>query len=144
MFNCAVGWKKHCTQISLACVRSAHSAWATLGLPPLTLCVLSQSTLLRLQVALQGNYVKWALGCMHFPGLSHSRSGFWVLHKGTASVVPAFCALPRSEQLRRPGTWQSGVQCILSPPRSYPLGFLGAQIECCLRCPMCLLWGADL
>ena len=34
------------------------------------------------------------------PGLNHSGSGSWVLHKGTDSVGPAFCALPRSEQLR--------------------------------------------
>ena len=34
--------------------------------------VLSQSTLLRLQVAVQRNYVKWALGCVHFPGLAAS------------------------------------------------------------------------
>ena len=44
-------------------------------LPLLTVCVLSQSTLLRFQVALRGNCLKWALGCMHFPGLSHSGSG---------------------------------------------------------------------
>ena len=47
-----------------------------------------------------------ALGCMHLPGLSHSGSCSQVLHKGTDSVGPAFCALPRSEQLRRPGAWQ--------------------------------------
>ena len=40
--------------MSLACVGSAHSVPATLGLPPLDACVLSPSTLLRLQVALQG------------------------------------------------------------------------------------------
>ena len=56
--------------------------------------------LLRLQVALQGNYLKQALGCGHFPGLSHSSSGSQVLHKGTDSVGPEFCALPRSQQLR--------------------------------------------
>ena len=50
----AVLWREeHCKQISLACVGCAHSVSATLGLPPLTACVLSQSTLLRLQVALQ-------------------------------------------------------------------------------------------
>ena len=38
-----------------------------------------------------------------------------------------------------PGGW-----CVLSPPQSQPLGFLGAQQECCLRCAVCLLWGADL
>ena len=37
-----------------SCVGSARRVWATLGLPLLTVCVLSQSTLLRLQVALQG------------------------------------------------------------------------------------------
>ena len=46
-----------------------------------------------------------ALGCMYFPGLSHSGSGSQVLHKGTDSVGRAFCVLPRSEQLRQPGTW---------------------------------------
>ena len=69
---------------------SAHSVWTTLGLPLLTECVLSQSTLLRLQVALQGAG----------PGLSHSGSGSQVLHKGTDSGGPAFFALLQSEQLR--------------------------------------------
>ena len=59
--------------------------------------VLSWSTLLSLQVALQGYYPKWALDFLHFPGLSCSDSGSQVLHKGTDSVEPVFCALPRSE-----------------------------------------------
>jgi len=101
-----VGREKHCKQISLACVGSARSVWATLGLPPLTVCVLSQSTLLRLQVALQGNCLWWALGYVHFPGLSHSGSGSRVLHKGTDSVGSEFCVLPRSEWLRCPGAWR--------------------------------------
>ena len=102
-----MGREKHCKQISLACVGSARSVLATVGLLPLTGRVLSQSTLLRLQVALQGNCLKWALGFVHFPGLSHSGSGSWVLHMGTDSVGPAFCALPRSGQLRRSGAWQA-------------------------------------
>ena len=106
-----MGREEHCKQISLACVGSACSVLATLGLPLLTACVLSQSTLLRLQVALQGNCLKQALGFVHFPGLSHSGSGSQVLHKGEDSVGPVFCALPRSEQLRRPGAWQ-----VHSPP----------------------------
>ena len=85
---------------------SARSVWTILGLPQLTACVPSQSTLFRLQVALQGYSPRWALPFMHFPGLSHSGSGSQVLRKGTDSVGPAFCALPRSKQLRRPGTWQ--------------------------------------
>ena len=100
-----MGRDEHCKQISLVYVGSAPSVWATLGLPPLTACVLSRSTLLKLQVALQGNCLKRAQGCMHFPGLSCSGSGSRVLHKGTDSDGPAFCALPRSEQLRQPGAW---------------------------------------
>ena len=46
--------EEHCKQILLVCVGSARSVLATLGLPLLTWCVLSQSTLLRFQVALQG------------------------------------------------------------------------------------------
>ena len=94
MFSRAVGREEHCKQISLACVGSAHSVWATQGLPPLMASVLSQSTQLRLQVALQGNCLKLVLGCVHFSGLSHSGSGSRVLHKGTDSVGPACCALP--------------------------------------------------
>ena len=115
-----MGREEQCKQISLACVGSAHSVSATLGLPPLTACVLSQSTLFRLQVALQGNCLKWALGCVHFPG--PSSSGDQVLGERT---------LP-------------GGQCVLSPPASQPLSFLGVQWECHLGCAMCLLWGADL
>ena len=52
--NCAARREEHCIQISLACVGSAHGVWITLGLLPLSACVLSQSTLLRLQVVLLG------------------------------------------------------------------------------------------
>ena len=129
-------------------VQSAFYIWATLGLPPLTVCVLSWSTLFRFQVALQGNCLRPSLGCVHFPGLRHSGSGSRVLHKGTELGGPGFCALPRSEQLRRPGAWrvhspQVG-RCILSSPRFQMFSFLGAQRERCLSCAMCLLWGADL
>ena len=34
---------------------------------------------------------------MHFPGLSHSSSGPRVVLRGTHTVDPAFCALPRSD-----------------------------------------------
>ena len=91
----------------MVCVGSDRSVWTTLGLPPLTVCVLSPSTLCRLQVALQGNCPKRALGFVHYPGLSCSGSGSQVLHKGTSSVGHAFCALPRSEQLRQPGAWRT-------------------------------------
>ena len=67
------------------------------GFAPFMACVLSRSILLRLQVALQGLFPKQALACVHFSGLSHSGSGSQVLNKGTNSVGPVFCALPRSE-----------------------------------------------
>ena len=104
MFSCGVGREEHCKQISLVCVGSAQSLGHT-GFAPLMACVLSQSTLLGFQVALHVNCLKQALACMHFPGLSCSDSGSQVLPKGIDSVGPVFCALPRSEQLRRPGTW---------------------------------------
>ena len=47
-----------------------------------------------------GNPLRPALGCMHLPGLSRSGSGTQVVLRGADSVGPAFCALPRSEQLK--------------------------------------------
>ena len=147
MFNCAVGKEEICKQMSLAFVGSARGVWATLGLPPLTACVLSRSTLVSLQVALRGNSLKQALGCMHFPGLSHSGSGSQVLHKGTESVEPGFVPFP--------GPSSSGDQvlgeltlparrCILSPslvpaPR-FPGCTVGAPPQMCRESPL----GADL
>ena len=107
----------------------------------------SQSTLLRLQVALPGNCLKRALGCVHFPGLRLSGSGSRVLHKGADSVGLRFVPFP--------GPSSSGDQalgeCTLPRLRgasyrlpSQPLGFLGAQWERRLRSAVCLLWGAEL
>ena len=88
----------HCKQITLAYARSAS---ATLGLPPLTARAPSLPTLLRLYLGCSaGNHPRLALGCMHLPGLSRSGSGTRVVLRGADSVGPAFCALPRSEQLR--------------------------------------------
>ena len=84
-----------CKQITLACARSAS---ATLGLPPLTARVASLPTLLGLQVVLPGTIRgrPWA----EVPGPSRSGSGTRVVLRGADSVGPAFCVLPRSEQLR--------------------------------------------
>ena len=114
------------------------------GFAPLTACVPSQSTLLRLQVARQGNYLKRVLGCMHFPGLRCSGSGSGGLPKGTDSAGPVFCALPRSEQLRQPGAWQahcpSWVVRLTTSPVPSPR-FPG----CAGRAPsQAYHWGADL
>ena len=100
-------------------------------------CVLSWSTLFRFQVALQANYLKWALGCMHFPSLSHSGSGSRVLHKGADSVGPAFCALPRSEKLRRPGTYEHTLpRWAMRLITSLVLGAVGAPSQVCHLFPL--------
>ena len=78
-------------------VGNAHSVWATLSLPLLKVCAFP--------VALPGNCLKQVLGCVHFPGLSHSGSGSRVVDKGTDSVGSVFCVLPSFEQLRRPRAW---------------------------------------
>ena len=134
MFSCTVGREEHCKQISLACVGSARSVRTTLGLPLLTARVLSQSTLLRLQVALPGTEplrfrflstpqrrrLSWA--CVLCP--SHVQAA-QVTRCLASSVTP-------------------GGRCILLPPQSQPLSFLGVQWARLLRCPVCLFWGADL
>ena len=78
------------------------------------------------------NHVRPALGCMLLPDLSHSGSGTWVVLRGMGLVGPAFCALPRCEQLWSPGVGERG-RCNLSLPLSLPLGFLGVQPAHLLR-----------
>ena len=41
-----------------------------------------------------GKLSKWALGCLHFPGLHHSGSGSRVLHKDTDSFEPESVPFP--------------------------------------------------
>ena len=85
-----------------------------------------------------------ALDCVHFPGLSRSGSGSWVLHKGADSVGPAFCAIPQLEQLRRPGavasTLSSGAVHLITS--LVPAARVSGSAR--LWCAMCLFWGADL
>ena len=98
MFSRAVGREGRCKQITLACARSAS---ATLGLPPLMEHVsLPAHTAQALDCSTR-NHLQLALGCLHLPGLCRSGSGTWVVLRGTDLVGPAFCALPRSEQLRQ-------------------------------------------
>ena len=63
-----------------------------------------------------GSTLRPPLGCMHFPGLSHSGSGTRVVLRGTDSVGPTFCALPRSEQLRWPGVWRARLLRSITSP----------------------------
>ena len=147
MFSRAVGREEHCKQVSLACLGSARSVLASPGLPPLTACVLSQSTLLRLQVALQGNCPKRALRCRHFPGLSPQVQVLGYSTKAQTRLGLRFVPFPgrssSGDQVLGERSLPGG-RCVLSPPPSQPLGFLGVQWECHLGCAVCLLWGADL
>ena len=105
LFSCAVGSEEPCKQISLTCV-GVLAVYAPHWVCPNSLHhVLFGSTLLRLQVVLQGYCPNWALPFVHFPLLNCLGSGSQVLRKGTDSVGHVFCALPRSGQLRRPGAW---------------------------------------
>ena len=118
LFSRAVGREEHCKQISLAC---AHSVSATLGLPLLTACVLPQSTLLRLQVALQGA----GPGLRALPRSKPLRFRFLGTPQRRRLGWACVLCRSRSEQLRKPGAWRMHspqVQCVLSPPWSQRSG----------------------
>ena len=93
-----------------------------------------------------GNCLRWALGCMHFPGLSCLDSGSRVLHKGADLVGPAFCTLPRSKQLRclASSVTPSLRLCFITSPVP------AAQFSGCTTgvpsqvCHVSLLWGCSL
>ena len=132
MFSPAVGSEEHCKQISLACVGSARSVSATLGLAP-----------------------SWRV-C--FPSLHCS--GSRLLCQELSEAGPGLYALPRSKPLRfrysdTPQRHRVGWACVLCPsqvraaqvmrclasavaatyhlPRSLLLGFLGVQLAHLLR-----------
>jgi len=115
--------------------------------PAHSVCAFSVYTAQALGCSARNSLMR-GLGCMHSPGLSCSGSGSRVLHKGADLVGPAFCAHPRSEQLRWPGAWRAQLPpvegCDLSLPPFQLLSFLGVQQARLLRCAMCLFWGADL
>ena len=105
-----MGREEHCKKISLVSVGSAPCVSATLGLPPLTACVLSQATLLRSGLLCR-NCLRQALGCMHFHGLSSSSSGFQVLHKGADSVGSSILCPSPFRAVQVTGAWR-----VQSPP----------------------------
>jgi len=63
-----------------------------------------------------GNRPRPALGCMHLPGLNRSGSGTQVVLRGADLIGPAFCALPRSEQLRWWGVWRARLLQLITSP----------------------------
>ena len=79
-----------------------------------------------------GELSKEPLDCVHFPGLTCSGSGSWVLHKDTDSVGPEFVPFPgpRSSDDQRLGECMiPGLWCVLSPPWSWLLSFLGTYSQ---------------
>ena len=129
--------------ISLACVGSAHSVWAPLGLPPLTAWVLSQPTLLRLQGALQGA----GPGLCALPRskpLRFRSSGTRQRYRlGWACIL---CPSPVwAAQVTRclASALFIGGECVLSPPRpSRSDSRVAAGMP--ISCAVCLFWGTDL
>ena len=102
--------EEHCKQISLAC---AHSVLAALGLPPLTVCVLSQFTLLRLRLL-----------CLQL-----------------SEVGPGLRVLPRSKPFRfrfrfsgTPQRHRLSWTCVLCPSH-----VRAAQATRCLATPRCVV-----
>ena len=81
------------TGVRLQCLRHTGSAPAhgTCSLPAHIAQALGCST---------RNHPWLALDFLQLPGLSRSGSGTQVVLRGADLVGPAFCALPRSEQLR--------------------------------------------
>ena len=103
-----------CKQITLVC---AHSASATLGLPPIHgVCSLSAHIAQALGCS-AGNHPRPALGCLYFPGPSRSGSGTRVVLRGADSRLGL-------RFVPFPGLSSSGDEvfcvrdcCNLSPPR---------------------------
>ena len=113
MFSRDVGREGRCKQVTLAWARSAS---ATLGLPPAhRTCALPAHTAQALGCS-AWNCLRPALGYMYLPGLTCSGSGTQVVLRGADLVGPAFCALPRSEQLRRWGVWRARSPRLIASP----------------------------
>ena len=104
MFSCAVGRDEHCKQISLACVGSALNVLTIRFAPAHGVCAFLVYTA-QAPCCSAGELSKVGLGCMHIPGLSHSRFRF--------SGTPQRCIL--------------GWACVLCP-----FQFQAAQATRCL------------
>ena len=94
-----------------------RSVLATLGLPLIKACVLSQSTLLRLQVALQGAGPELRA----LPRSKPLRFRFLGAPQRRRLSWARVLCLPRSKQLRRPGVCRRTVfRCSVTSPLPVP------------------------
>ena len=137
-FTCSVMLQRGrgaCRQLSLTCVGNTRSVPAT------WVCTHSRRVCFP-HLHCSGSRLfsrKWALSCVHFPGLSHSGSSFRVLHKSADLVGPEFCAFPSpsssgSQELEERTLAGCGAP---SPLHSPSLGFPVGRT-------LCLFWGAGL
>ena len=85
-----------------------------------------------------GNCLRQALGCMHFSGLSPRFRFSGTPQRRRLGWACVLCPSQVGAQ------WPPVEVCDLLPPQSKPLGLLGVQRACLLRCTACLFWGADL
>ena len=89
------------------CRGSAHSVWTTLGLPQLTVMCAFRVYTAQAPAFPAGVLSKAGPGFHALPRYKLLRfkfSGTLQMHR---SVGRVFCALPRSEHLRRPGAWRA-------------------------------------
>ena len=110
------------TNITGVCGEYSQCFSCTGFVPSLSMCVFMAYTSQALGCC-AGNYLRWALGCVHLWSLSRSGSDSQVLSKGADSVGPSFCALPRSEHLRWLDTWW-----VQSPPPRWAVHLIASPI----------------
>ena len=145
LFSRAVGRQEHWKQISLACVGSAGSVWAALGLPR-SQHVRFPSLHCSGPRLLAGELSKAGAGLRALPRSKPLRFRSRVLHQGADSVGPAFCALPRSQQLRRPGAWKARSLLVgtVSSRLPRPRRWVSWVAACAPGSGVpCVFWGVD-
>ena len=145
-----MGREGHCKQILPVCVGSAHSVWITLGLPQLKAVCASWVYSAQDPGCSAGELSKAGPAFRALPRsklLGFRFSGTPQRHRlGWACIL---CPFPGSRNSGdRVLGWLTipGVLCILSPPWSQPLDFLGVPQERRLRHAMSPLggWGGGL
>ena len=125
---------------------SAHSAWTTPGLPPLTAHYASPFCTAQAPGCSAGELSKAGPGFCGLPRpklLGFTFSGTSQRYRPGWACVLCPSQVRAAQATRCLASMLSQVDCVLitSP---HPVGFLGVQRERRLRCALCLLWGAGL
>ena len=146
MFNPAVGREKQSKQIPLACVGSALSVSAALGLPPLGVCAFpvytaqvpgcSAGKLSRAGPGLRALPRSEPLG-FRFSGTSQRHRLSWA-----CVLCPSQVRAAQAPRCLRSTLSPGGAGRLTAPPHPPPP--VPAARFRSLGCAVCLLWGADL